>query len=484
LIIGCTLIAVACGVPAMASASPSTSGTSTSSNPYAVPAVRDQLTSNTSSSVSHDNEVMGLASQSGRLFAATDQWEYGGPSAHGQILVKNSSNGPWKVFQQTQSLRVQAIDSFSIPNDQGLGSGHSLLITQAIVGARSVIEWLFDSSSSFTVANSYALATGADVRSFGAHEAGGVWSVYAGVNPTGILEGTWSKAKHTLVFNRTPELSTAAPAGPGLQTQKVTAFADCGGAEYVTIDTKLFRRNDGALPPGAARWVLTYQEPPVGPRNSGLRGLSCVAHDGSPALLVSTEGTGDVYRLDNLPRGQLDGPGTTAPGNGVAGGLVPTLEFSPVPAIRAMLAARGTAIPATGTQSVRYVIAAYNNFETLKIGGVERQLFGLEWSFAGSCPSTWICAPDHYNAEACFAMRTAEGSSTPTYALRCLSGSSFTPKSTQTSPVRQGQAFVSIRTIMPSPFGDRRIYYGGYDCDFQPADGSAWVGSSTRRAVA
>ena len=79
---------------------------------------------------------MALAAQSGRLFAATDQWEYSGPSAYGQVLVKNSASSPWQVFEQTQSTRVQALDSFPIPADQGLGSGHSLLITQAIVNGR------------------------------------------------------------------------------------------------------------------------------------------------------------------------------------------------------------------------------------------------------------------------------------------------------------------------------------------------------------
>ena len=144
-----------------------------------------------------------------------------------------------------------------------------------------------------------------------------MWSIYAGVGPTGILRGTWSKTKHTLVFSPVPELSGASPGAPGLKTQKVTAFADCGGALYVTINTKMFRRNDGTLASGSPRWALVYQEPPVGPFNSGLRGLSCVTHDGSPSLLFSTEGSGDVYRLDDLPKGQLAGTHTGEPGSSV-----------------------------------------------------------------------------------------------------------------------------------------------------------------------
>ena len=99
----------------------------------------------------------------------------------------------------------------------------------------------------------------------------------------------------------------------------------------MSVNTKLYRRNDSALPHGAARWVLVYQEPPVVAFNSGLRGLTCVSHDGSPSLLLSSEGTGNVYRLDHLPHGQLDAPVTRKPGQM----LTPVLEFSrPAPSAR------------------------------------------------------------------------------------------------------------------------------------------------------
>lgn len=468
---------------------PTTTSTSNASSIFAVPAVREPLTMNSRSPVAHDNEVMALAAHSGRLSAVTDQWEYSGPSAYGQVLVKNSKNVAWTVFEQTQSVRVEALDFFPIPKDQGLGSGHSLLITQVVVDGRSEIQWLVDGAKSFTPSHSYALSSigGADVRSFGAHESGGVWAVYAGVEPTGILRGTWSPTKHTLVFNPTPEL-TAPPGSPGLKTQKVTAFADCGGAVYVSIYTKLYRRNDGRLPPGVPRWVLVYQEAPVGAFNSGLRGLTCIAHDASPYFLVSTEGNGDVYRLDHLPRGQLDDSATASPGH-LPGGFVATLEFSPSSAIRQMLATQGTTVPATGKGSIDYVIAAYNNgdFQTIKVGGGDRQAFGFEWAYLGGCPATRTCGPTAFgaatfDAAACFAVRTDQGPS-PTYVLRCLSGPQFKLSAKPGKPIRSGQAFVSIRTIVPSPFGDGRLYYGGYDCNFYPADGTAWIATSTLSAL-
>jgi len=276
----------------------------------------------------------------------------------------------------------------------------------------------------------------------------------------------------------------APPGSPGAVTQKVTGFADCGGALYSTINTTLYRRNDGALPSGIPRWVPVYRAPPVGPHNSGLRGVTCLSHDGSPSLLISTEGNGNVYRFDDLPRGQFDTAAAPAPGS-VADGLLQTLEFQPAPAIRQMLAAQGTVIPATGRGSVAYVIAAYNNgdFQSMSIGGVNRQVFGFEWGYQGVCPNTQKCGPVgsgvvHFNASACFALRTDQGRS-PSYTLRCLRGPTVNPSGQVSKPIRSGQAFVSIRSIMPSPFRDGRIYYGGYDCNFYPADGTAWVASST-----
>ncbi|HEY2563396.1 MAG TPA: hypothetical protein VGI44_06765, partial [Acidimicrobiales bacterium] len=376
-IVGMTMLVIG---PLVASAAPAAEAATANGSvgPYAVAAVRQPLTTNAESPVAHDTETDALVAHDGRLFATTDQWEYPGASPAGQILVKDGPRSPWTVFEQTQGLRVsEALDSFQVPSDQGLGAGHSLLITHAVIDGRSQIQWLLDRAEGFSPEDSFTVPSNVfDVRSFGAHETHGVWAVYAGVEPTGILRGTWSKTAHTLVFDPTPELTE--PRGPpGVPTQKVTGFANCAGSLYVTIDTKLYRRNDDGLPPGVARWVLLYQEPPVGVSNSGLRGLSCITHLGSPSLLLSTEGNGDVYRMDHLPHGQLDDPASAGPGDGLRG-LNPVLEFAPIPALRHMLAAQGTTISATGKGSIDYVISAYNNFTTVKIDGVDRQLFGIE----------------------------------------------------------------------------------------------------------
>ncbi len=475
-------------VVAGCSSGPATAGSTDVGSPptsrtLGVAAQREAYTTDQTSPVIHDTETNALVPQGHRLFAATDQWEYPGQNAYGQVLVKDQASAPWKVFEQTQGLRVQALDSFSIPAGQGLGAGRSLLVTQAVLHGGSELQWALDGAQAFAPSDSYELSSaGDDVRAFGAHEADGQWAVYAGVSPTGILRGVWSPQRHTLVFDPTPELRVSSGA-PGVPAQKVTGFADCGGALYTTIDTNLYRRNDGVLPSGVARWVLVYKEPPVGAHNSGLRGISCVSHDGSPSLLVSTEGNGNVYRFDDLPNGQIDAAGSAATP------LVPNLEFSPIPAIRKMLSQSGTTVPASGKGSIGYVIAAYNNgdFESVNLDGRTRQIFGFEWGYVGSCLQTRTCGPVafgavHFDAAACFAIRTPSASSQD-YEIHCLSGRDFRLSGRVDTPIQAGQAFVSIRSIVPSPFDDGRLYYGGYDCNFHPADGTAWVATSTLSAI-
>ena len=169
----------------------------------------------------------------------------------------------------------------------------------------------------------------------------------------------------------------------------------------------------------------------------------------------------------------------------MADGLVQTLEFQPIPAIRQMLAAQGTTVPVAGRGSIAYVIAAYNNgdFQTITAGGVQDQVFGFEWGYQGGCPASQKCGPVasgivHFNSAACFAIRSNQ-TQLPAYSLRCLSGPTLTASSQVSKPIRSGQAFVSIRSILPSPFAHGKVYYGGYDCNFYPADGTAWVATST-----
>ena len=281
---------------------------------------------------------------SGRLFAATGQWEYPGASASGQVLVKKSKTSPWAVFEKTQSLRVQALDSFPIPSDQGLGPGHSLLVTQAIVAGRSRIQWLLDGANSFSLRRFVRSAAGADVRAFGAHEAGGVWSVYAGVRPTGVLRGVWSPARHTLVFNPNPELTVAPPGSPGAVTQKVTGFAECGGSavhhhQHDLVPAKRRRAacRHPSLGPGLPRATGGAAQQRASRHH--LRRATTAHRRCSSRRRATATCTDSV-----ISRGARSNDGEPSPGS-VSDGLAQTLEFQPAPAIRQMLAAQGTVLP-------------------------------------------------------------------------------------------------------------------------------------------
>ena len=190
-----TLVPLLSFLSLAACASATTGVTIRLSATYSVPALREPLTTDAASPVAHDTETDALVEHDGRLYATTDQWEYPGPFPHGQILVKDSAAAPWRVLEETQGLRVQdTLASFTIPAGQGLGPGHSPLITEAVIGGRHELQWLVDRASSFAPADSYVLPSDViDVRAFGALESGGQWAVYAGVDPTGILRGVWSR---------------------------------------------------------------------------------------------------------------------------------------------------------------------------------------------------------------------------------------------------------------------------------------------------
>ena len=132
----------------------------------------------------------------------------------------------------------------------------------------------------------------------------------------------------------------------------------------------------------------------------------------------------------------------------MAGGLVQTAEFPPIPAIRRMLATQGTTVPATGAGSIDYVIAAYNNFETDEVGGVERQLFGFEWALSRVLPADADLRMPRPFFRCSGVLRRPYRSRTVARPMSCVaSAARVHPLRHQVSnPIRSGQAFVSIRT--------------------------------------
>jgi len=119
---GVAMLVAACVPLAGSALAAATQATTTrgSGASYAVAAQRQPLTTNAESPVAHDTETEALVAQSGHLYAATGQWEYPGPSAFGQVLVKKSKT------KSVDSLRADTVPSGPsvglLPDSQRSGS--------------------------------------------------------------------------------------------------------------------------------------------------------------------------------------------------------------------------------------------------------------------------------------------------------------------------------------------------------------------------
>ena len=322
---------------------------------------------------------------------------------------------PGGSSSRPRSSRVQALDSFPVPADQGLGPGHSLLITQAIVRRRSRIQWLLDGATSFTLASSYALPSAADaVRSFGAHESGrGVVGLRGRARP-GSCAARGRGPGAPSCSGGTPELAAAPPRGRRSE--------DPEGHRLRGLRRRPLRHDQHqAVPPqrrraclGTARWVLVYQEPPVGAFNSGLRGPELRLARRSHPRSCCRPRAAETYTGSTACRtGQLALALAPRPGRRL-GGLTPVLEFAPVPSIAHDAGQRGHPVPASGNGSIGYVIAAYNDFDHGEDRRAVRQLFGFERRVPGQVPARVSVRPGRirrgqFGASACFAVRTDDG---------------------------------------------------------------------------
>lgn len=398
-------------------------------------------------------EVATLVAHAGSLWATTSQWMAPEPVG-GALLRRRSADDPWQVVEQTDQLRVMALHRFTVPARHTGGDAVDVLVTQTRADGVSALRWMVGDDE--VLAEGFALVDSpSDARSLGAHDEGDAFAFYAGVRPTGVLRGEWDAAGRTIVWSAIPELVVV---GDGLD-QKVTGFASCGGAAWVTVRTSLYRRSDGAVADGTARWTEVYRDPDDNADNSGLRGITCVRRADGDALLLGREGPGTMLRFDEL----------------VGDVLAPVVEADIAAVIGAALREWGHDVAATGPGSIGYVIPAYNDLLPVAEGV---HLTGVEWSYAlGACPSTRTCQPQRtFDAQACLLRRDdPDGRGEPRWSLWCLAGEA-TPAAIVDDPVQGGQAFVAVRALQVAPWAPDQLWLAGYDANFVPSAGTGWVG--------
>jgi hypothetical protein len=402
-------------------------------------------------------EVTNVVAFAGDLWASTSQWMAPQPVG-GAILRRGARDGSWTSVVQTDQLRVMALEAFTVPSP---GGDVEVLLAQAQEsGTGHELRWSV--APDRTLASRFALPDAAGTaRSFGIHVAddGGV-TFFAGVQPTGVLPGAWDAGARTIRWSTVPEL--VAP-GAGLD-QKVTGFASCGGAAWVTVRGTLYRRRpDGGTDAATGGpWQPLWTVAVANPDNSGLRGVSCITHDGAPAILLGVEGSGEILRFEAVDR--LGPVAAVTP-------LHPVLDLDTRALIDRTLRTWGHDVPSSGRGAVGYTIPAYNEFTDVGDGVV---LAGVEWSYdLGGCPTTRRCQPQRtFDAQACV-LRRAGDRGTPNWELRCLATPPDSPIPVP-DPVTPGAAIVAVRAMQAAPWSPDELWLVGYDANFVPSIGTGW----------
>ena len=218
------------------------------------------------------------------------------------------------------------------PGDRSRGTRCS--ITQAIVDGRSEIQWLIDGARSFTPANSFTLASyqSAAVRSFGAHESDGAWADLCRRRTDRHFPGNLVQDQAHLGVQpgaRAEWGVTGCARAQDPESHGLRRLRRCSLRHHQHQVVPSERRHARS---GSPRWTLVYQEPPVGPFNSGLRGM-IVRHPrrlAVPALLYGRHRGRLPARRSST--GPATGQRTMSPGHPYPG-MVSTLEFTPVTAI-------------------------------------------------------------------------------------------------------------------------------------------------------
>jgi hypothetical protein len=400
-------------------------------------------------------ELMNLAAYKGKLYAGTGFWEDvrgEGPDPIPQVLVLDSPGGSWRedhAFSERLSngrlrfVRVNALRVITFTTD---GQGHPLREPVAVLiaglgGVGPGLGAVFcrdDATGKWTEVNSGTRT----VRALGFYRdpVTGVDRVFAGggSGTTGlVLGGVYDpSAPGRIRWDKNPEF-----AGFGY---RVMAFAECNRRLYFAAGREVYERTVNGHHP---KWRRIYEYlRPMGPHNSGLRGLTAVPDPDGPGhevLLAAAEGVpGLMLRIDPMKadsaRTELD--------------------------IASFLRKQW------GTIHDTHVVAAYNDMPVVSDPRTNQMLYlvGLE----ARCPlpdksnSAWYLVRD---ANARYSLHEVPpvGSRPPRYL------SSFGHPTLGPAP-----NLVAVRAIIVSPFPEdasRVLYLGGYDAARQDAHNTAWL---------
>ncbi|HWM95352.1 MAG TPA: hypothetical protein VN493_31655 [Thermoanaerobaculia bacterium] len=376
-----------------------------------------------------------MVSHAGRLWASTGYyWDVPGndPATGAQVLVLDRPGGAWRVDHQFPAKQWRAsLDAITFTTDgQGkrLAQPVSMLVSAPTdPDGKIVMHSRDDATGGWTA---MPLATSPEivsVRGVVVHRdrVTGVDRVFAGAHPNGVLTGVYDPgAPGRIRWDPKPEL-TGFPMPAG--------FAECAGALYLAAKPHLYRRVDGRSP----RWEKVYTiEGPI-PRGSvGLRGLTTIPDpDGQGEILLAA----------------LDGNPSRIVRIDPARGHRVTEELDVL----------GFLERQSGGRRPGFVIPAFNGMEPVKdpATGETLHLMGLSINFA---PLGERYPKEGWDPGGWYLIRYPGGR----YEIR------------QILAPDPAQKLVATRQILASPFGDRTLYFAGYDPNMNPSHNTAWIFSA------
>ncbi len=415
-------------------------------------------------------EIRSLVGHAGKLFAGNGYWE-DEPGSEGfqsaEVLVLDRPDGRWRVDHafdewmpdgRARNLAIAAMVEAKFTTDgrgKPLANPVSILLASTWDLTGEVEIFARDDATGDWTAEMLAYDERirgvrhlSQVRSFGSHRdrVTGIDYAFAGDDPHGLFSGVYDPTVPGRIrWSQTPEfdISTISVAEfPGMAGRlPVTSFAECNDRLYATVGQQIYERMDGATP----SWRLIYTNPNPGRSQSGLRGLTAAPSPTGQGqvLLAAVEGTaGRIIRVDHH-----DGSAAT------------DLDLHDF-------------LSKAWGMDVGYTIAAYNNMTEVNDNrGEDLFLIGLE---AFIPPETQVPAGHRLfnpgrgrlEGDAWYLIRSPNGN----YDLRRV-------------PPRPGQAMVSTRSIVASPFHGDAIYFGGFDANKAPAHNTAWIVRATLDAA-
>lgn len=378
-------------------------------------------------------ELFTLASHAGKLWASTGYyWDVPGedPATGAQVLVLDRPGGGWRVDQQFDSKQWRAsLDAVTFTTDgQGkkLAKPVSMLVSAPTdPGGKIILYSRDDQTGAWTPMPLAENSQIVSVRGVTVHRDAvtGVDRVLVGAYPNGVFGGVYDPAAPGRIrWAQEAELT-----GYG----RPMGFAEGNGSLYLAAKPNLYRRVDGENP----RWEAVYSLPePILKPSVGLRGLTTIPNPEGrgQTLLAALDGNpASILRIDP------------------AHGHKMTTELDVLGFLEQQWGRRPS-----------FVIPAYNGMTpvTDPRTGETVHLLGLAVNFAA--------LKDEYPKEGWepggwYLIRRASGH----YELRQILDSGLDPM----------PKLVATRHVEVSPFGDRRLYFAGYDPHTNRSHNTAWI---------